>query len=485
MTMNTRKTILAALVAALSVAPLAVAPLHAQAQVQAQAPRSFSQAELDQMLAPIALYPDALLSQILMAATYPIEVVAAARWTRANPGLKGEAAVRAVQEEDWDPSVKSLVAFPQILQRMDEQLEWTRSLGDAFLAQEPQLMDQVQQLRRRAQAAGNLRSDERIQVEQQGQTIVVQPASPQVVYVPYYDPLVVYGPWWWPAYQPVVWAPWPGYARPYHPGVSVGLWWGSPVGLSVGFFFGNFDWHHRHVRVVHPSAYYYRPPVVVNRTVVVDRGRWQHDPHHRRQVDYRAPEVRQRFASAQVERRDTQREERRDARSLERRDERPAARVQAQPPARVQMQPQARPAAQPQPQPQPQPQIRPAMQPPGVERAERAQPQQQLQQPRQQAEASLARQRQQADSARFLQQQRQQAEASRAQQRQQADSARFQQQQQRQHAEAARAQQQRQEQRAAMPAAKAPQQPRAERQERREERRDGRQEQRHERGHKG
>jgi hypothetical protein len=308
----------------------------------AQAPRNYSQAELDQMLAPIALYPDALLSQVLMAATYPIEVVAAARWTRANLGLKGETAVRAVQDEDWDPSVKSLVAFPQILQRMDDQLEWTRSLGDAFLAQEPQLMDQVQHLRRRAQAAGSLRSDEQVQVEQQGQTIVVQPASPQVVYVPYYDPLVVYGSWWWPAYQPVVWAPWPGYARPYHPGVSVGLWWGSPVGLSVGFFFGNFDWHHRHVRVVHPTAYYYRPPVVVvNRTVVVDRGRWQHDPHHRRYVDYRAPEVRQRFAGAQVERRDLQREERRDARSLDRRDERPAARAQAQPPARVQAHPPA------------------------------------------------------------------------------------------------------------------------------------------------
>ena len=113
---------------------------------------STRQAELDQMLAPIALYPDALLSQVLMAATYPIEVVEAARWSRANPGLQGDDAVRAVQNEDWDPSVKSLVAFPQILQRMDEKLEWTRSLGDAFLAQEPQMMDQVQQLRQRAEA---------------------------------------------------------------------------------------------------------------------------------------------------------------------------------------------------------------------------------------------------------------------------------------------------------------------------------------------
>ncbi len=286
-------------------AVLLVSLLVAVSAVAQPAPRSYSQAELDQMLAPVALYPDALLSQILMAATYPLEVVEAARWTRSNPGLKGETAVRAVQDEDWDPSVKSLVAFPQILQRMDEQLDWTRSLGDAFLAQEAQLMDQVQQLRRRAQAAGHLRSDEQIRVEQQGQTIVVQPASPQLLYVPYYDPLVVYGPWWWPAYQPVAWAPWPGYARPYsyYPAVSAGLWWGTPVGLSVGFFFGNFDWGHRHVRVVHPTAYYYRPPVVVvNRTVVVDRSRWQHDPHHRRQVDYRAPELRQRYESVQAQR---------------------------------------------------------------------------------------------------------------------------------------------------------------------------------------
>ena len=198
MTKNARKTILATLLAAMSVTPLAVAPV--QAQQQAQAPRVYNQAELDQMLAPIALYPDALLSQILMAATYPIEVVEAARWTRANPGLQGDEAVRAVQNQDWDSSVRSMVAFPQVLQRMDEQLDWTQSLGDAFLAQEPQMMDEVQQLRQRAQAAGNLRSDEQLRVEQQGPVIVLRPATPQYIYVPYYDPMVAYGHWWWPAY---------------------------------------------------------------------------------------------------------------------------------------------------------------------------------------------------------------------------------------------------------------------------------------------
>jgi len=99
--------------------------------------------------------------------------------------------------------------------------------------------------------------------------------------VPYYDPRIVYGPWWWPAYQPIVWTPWPGYARPYRPGVSVGFWWGRPVNLSVNFFFGNFDWHHRHVRVVHPTVYYRRPPVALNRTVVVAPHRWQHEPRQR------------------------------------------------------------------------------------------------------------------------------------------------------------------------------------------------------------
>lgn len=239
--------------------------LAAPALAQGQAQRSYAQPELDQMLAPIALYPDALLSQVLMAATYPLDVVLAARWSRANPGLQGDAAVQAAEIEPWDASVKSLLAFPQVLQRMEENLDWTRALGNAFLAQQPDVMEAVQQLRRRAQAAGNLQSDAQVHVEQQGPAIVVQPASPTVVFVPYYDPMVVYGAWWWPAYRPVAWAPWPGYARPYR---QAGFWWGPSVGLSLNFFYGNFDWQHRQVRVL-PSGPYYRQQVTVNRTVVV------------------------------------------------------------------------------------------------------------------------------------------------------------------------------------------------------------------------
>jgi len=342
---------------------LAVLLLAVPLFAQAQAPRNYSQAELDQMLAPIALYPDALLSQVLMAATYPAEVTEAARWTRANGGLLGDTAVRSAQSEDWDPSVISLVAFPQILQRMDENLEWTRSLGDAFLAQEAQVMDSVQHLRRRAQAAGNLNSSEQIRIEQQGPTLIVHPASPQYVYVPYYDPLVVYGTWWWPAYRPVVWAPWPGYVQAYRPGVSVGFWWGQPVGLSVNFFFGGVDWRYRQVRVLQPAAYYYRAPVIVNRTVVVERNVWRHDPSHRRGVEYRAPEVRQRYASAapvqraQTERHEERRPERREERAQPR-VERQAAPVAAPKEVPVAAPVQAQPKVRAQPEARPQPQVR-------------------------------------------------------------------------------------------------------------------------------
>jgi hypothetical protein len=266
----------------------------------------FSQQELDQMLAPIALYPDALLSQILMAATYPLEVVQAGRWSRANPNLKGDRAVNAVAQTHWDPSVKSLVAFPQIIQMMDEKLDWTERLGDAFLSQHPQLMDTVQNLRQRAYAAGNLRSTDQIYVEPQGQTIVVAPANPEVIYVPYYDPMVIYGPWWWPAYPPVYWRPWPGYY--VRPGITLGFFFGVGVPVSAHFFFGAFDWHARHVNVVQVNNYYFNYNAYVERkrtiyhvvNVTNNRVAWGHDPAHRRGVPYRNAALRQQFSRVSV-----------------------------------------------------------------------------------------------------------------------------------------------------------------------------------------
>ena len=256
-----------------------------------QPEQGFTQQQLDQMLAPIALYPDSLLSQILMASTYPIEVVQAARWSKANPGISGDAAVRAVEQQNWDPSVKSLVAFPQVIAMMDEKLDWMEGLGDAFLSQQQQVMDTVQQLRQKAQAAGNLQSNDNVRVEPQGQTIIIEQANPQVVYVPYYDPTVIYGPWWYPSYPPVYWRPWPGYYA--RPGYGAGFYWGSGVTIGAGFFFGSFDWPHRHVTVVNVNNYYYRPP---HRPPPGPPGGWYHVPGHRRGVPYRDPVLRREFA---------------------------------------------------------------------------------------------------------------------------------------------------------------------------------------------
>jgi hypothetical protein len=257
-------------------------------------PPTFSQQELDQMLAPIALYPDSLLSQILMASTYPLEVVEAACWSQANPGLQGDPAVQAVETTDWDPSVKSLVAFPQLLAMMNQNLNWTDRLGDAFLAQQPQIMDTVQNLRERAYVAGNLRSTDQLRVEQEGQSIVVEPVSPEMIYVPYYDPTIIYGTWWWPA-PPFYWWPFPGYhVRPSYPGFS----WGIGITVSSGFFFGAFDWHRRSVNVVRVNNYYYRPENVSHAPPNVVPGAWQHDPFHRRGTVYRDATLRQRFGRA-------------------------------------------------------------------------------------------------------------------------------------------------------------------------------------------
>ncbi len=269
-------------------ATCALSVAQAQTPQPAAPERFYSQQELDQMLAPIALYPDPLLTQILMASTYPLEVVRAARWSRAYPQLQGDDAVRAVVNEDWDPSVKSLVAFPRVLAMMDERIDWTEQLGEAFLAQEPYVLETVQALRRRAYAAGNLESNADVLVAQEDNQLVVQPADPRVVYVPYYDPWVVYGTWWWPGYPPVYWAPWPGYA--VRPGVSVGIYWGSGISLSTGFFFGAFDWHRRHVDTVYVTNYYYRPRVSHNVPL-----QWRHDVRHRRGVDYRHEELRERY----------------------------------------------------------------------------------------------------------------------------------------------------------------------------------------------
>ncbi|HEX6633195.1 MAG TPA: DUF3300 domain-containing protein [Usitatibacter sp.] len=290
----------------LAAALVAAPPALAQATYeQALAPTpyavaqaAYSDAELDQMLAPIALYPDELLSQILMAATYPLEVVEAARWSRAHPDLQGEDAVGAVDSQDWDPSVKSLVAFPQVLQQMDADLDWTQRLGEAFLAQQDGVMASVQRLRRAAMNAGTLSSTDEAVVTREGTDIAIDSPSPDTVYVPYYDPGVAYGNWWWPSYPPMAWSPWPGY---YYSG-GYGLAWTIGVPVGIDFFFGDFDWRRHHVRL-HEHRPFYDHDHDRDRDRDRDhRGnrdnRWRHDPHHRRGVEYRNPVARQEFGGA-------------------------------------------------------------------------------------------------------------------------------------------------------------------------------------------
>src|SRR5215467_8553756 len=160
--------------------------------------------EIEALVAPVALYPDDLLSQVLMASTYPLEIVYATRWVKANPNTKGDAAVKAVANETWDVSVKSLVAFPQVLEPMNDKLDWTQKLGDAFLDDQKAVLDAVQRLRAKAQDAGNLKSNEQQTVIVEPATtttttiVKIEPANPQVIYVPAYDPTVVYGAWAYP-----------------------------------------------------------------------------------------------------------------------------------------------------------------------------------------------------------------------------------------------------------------------------------------------
>jgi uncharacterized protein DUF3300 len=178
------------------------------AAVNAHAQRAFEPSELEALLAPVALYPDPLLSQILDASQYPQDVAAAAAWMGANPQLSGDAALATVQGTAWAASVKSLVASPEVLARMAESPQWLQDLAEAYRTYGPNVMATVQELRARAQASGYLQSNDQQYVTQQGEAIVVQPASPNVVYAPYYDPYVVYGGFAWTAYRPVFWRPW-------------------------------------------------------------------------------------------------------------------------------------------------------------------------------------------------------------------------------------------------------------------------------------
>ena len=317
----------------------APAVVEAIQETAAPAQPIFSVEQIEQMVGPIALYPDALLAQVLMAATYPMEVAQANQWLKKNDGLEGAALDDAVAAQPWDPSVKTLVFFPSVLERMAQDLAWTQDLGDAFLAQEADVMGAIQRLRHQAQGAGNLASNSEQIVRTQGQTIVVEAADPTVVYVPTYNPATVYGPAWVPAttYYPTTYS----YSSAYPTWVTFG------AGVAVGaLLVAAIDWarddhyyygYPRYRRPHHPHIYYahnnywgrdwdgpryghaawrsYRPAYLERRDVYVDKSKtvnvennyfgrqWEHDPAHRRNVSYRDPNVARRFVDADSGRR--------------------------------------------------------------------------------------------------------------------------------------------------------------------------------------
>ena len=239
---------------------------------QAQETPNFNEVELQQMLAPIALYPDALLSQVLMAASYPLEIVEAQRWISDNPTLAGSAAVQQADQTDWDSSVKSLVAFPAILQTMGANLQWTQRLGQAAVSQQPQVMYAVQVLRHRAYAAGNLTSNIQVQVVVSGSDIIIEPANSQVFYVPYYNPLGIYGKWWWPQYPPVTLASTPAYGY----SLGTGFHWGDAIFLEADYFFGKIFWGERLI-YVRPFTTHDQDHHTHDR----DWGKWNHNDRPR------------------------------------------------------------------------------------------------------------------------------------------------------------------------------------------------------------
>jgi len=255
---------------------------------------TFKPEELEQIVAPIALYPDSLLAQVFMASTYPLEIVEAARWSKEHPDVKGDAVSKEMEKQTWDPSVKSLTAFPDVLTMMNEKLDWTQKLGDAFLAQQKDVMDAVQRLRTKAKAEGNLKSSKEQTVKTEAApagsstttTIIIEPADPQVVYVPTYNPTVVYGVWPYAAYPPYYYYP-PYYA----PGAA---FFSFSIGVAVGAsLWGGCNWGHSDIDI-NVNNYNKFNNTNINRNDI-NNGKWQHNADHRKGVQYRDANTQQKF----------------------------------------------------------------------------------------------------------------------------------------------------------------------------------------------
>jgi hypothetical protein len=267
----------------------------AQQQKQQPSPDTLSNQQIEQLVAPIALFPDTLLSQVLMASTYPLEVVEAARWVKENPKVTGQALQDAMLKQPWDPSVKALTAVPQTLAMMNDQLSWTQNLGDAFLAQQAEVLDAVQRLRARADAAGNLKSSPQQTVTRTNRPANVSAASgapataytivsanPDEYFVPIYDPTVVFGAWPYADYLPFYW----------YPSGWSGGWWGFGAGFFTGAaIWAGVNWWNRHVNINVNRFNQF------NRTNITNAN-WRHNAAHRGNVPYRNAAVAKQFGGA-------------------------------------------------------------------------------------------------------------------------------------------------------------------------------------------
>ena len=297
--------------------PPVMAPSSPTAQQPGQpAGQQLGQGELEKLLAPIALYPDDLVGQILTASTYPIEVVEAERWVGEHTNVHGDALQDAMLQQSWDPSVKGLTSVPQVLSMMNDKLDWTQQLGEAFLAQPNDVSNAIQQLRAKAQATGSLKSSQELNVTTvaadtpppppappppgvdpsmlppppPADYISIEPTDPGLYYVPIYDPTLVYGPWVWPDYEPFYW---------YPPGYVVGA---AVIGFGVGFFVGSalwchYNWHGGGVSInVVQFNQFNHTNIVASRNGFAN---WQFNAAHRGTVGFQNASLRQQFGGPQ------------------------------------------------------------------------------------------------------------------------------------------------------------------------------------------
>lgn len=260
-------------------------------QQAAAAQPQLSQGQIDQLTASIALYPDPLLANVLMASTYPLEVVVASQWLDENKGMSGDALSKAAEKQSWDDSVKALINAPVVLTMMSKQIEWTNRLGETFLAQQADVIDSVQRLRRVAKDAGKLVSNDKQTVTVEGETIYIEPVQ-EVIYVPYYEPLDMYGGWMWDDYPPYYWYPPPRY------GFAAGFF---TAAIIYGIWSGKIDYPGHHINIDRNVEHWARRNG--------ERGdAWRHDPEHRHGMNYSRGDLQQRFGKADLPGRDARRD---------------------------------------------------------------------------------------------------------------------------------------------------------------------------------